>query len=315
MPDLRQLALAAIAESGGRSPRLALLLQTLAACSCQGGGNGVLYDLVFQPGNTGKLAPNAFTDLSVLAAAARQIPGQKLVTFDPSFIPGPMQIPAGAYDFRAPAGSGGKGADTVWRTDPVRFPGPVVNLADGVTLAGVGTFINVRVFSNNTTTPVITATAEETAWYVRGWSSIQPNGSQPFILDPIDRHNTILEVLDDGEILSGTGTAPFLQMAGALQAFTALTQGEAIINSDTLAGPVGNSYGGRIGQASGFISTAQIGLPGGVLAVTFGDQANTMQYDFTADAGFWAAPPPGTPQSAIHRLAKQVFALGGPIPL
>lgn len=223
-----------------------------------------------------------------------------------------MQILSGAYDFRSPAGPGGEGADTVWRTDPVRFPGPIVNLADGVTLAGVGTFLSVRVISNNTTTPVITATAEETAWYVRGWASIQANGSQPFVSDPNNGHNTILEVLDDGEII--TGTAPFLRMAGAGQFFTALTQGEGIINSDTLAGPVGNSYSGRIGQASGFISTTQTGLPG-PLAVAFGDQSLYIQYDPAADAGFWVAPPPSTPQSAIHRLAKQVFALGGPIPL
>jgi len=39
MPDLRNLAIAAVAESGNKSPRLAALLLKLAACACGSGEN------------------------------------------------------------------------------------------------------------------------------------------------------------------------------------------------------------------------------------------------------------------------------------
>jgi hypothetical protein len=257
------------------------------------------------------LAPNAFTSLALLAAAAQKIPGQKIITFDPSFqAPGaPMPIPALHYDFRSPFGVGGGGGDAVWRTDPSRFPAPfLLDLADGVTLDGVATFRDVRIESHNTLVPVITAKAENTAWYVEGWGSVTALGTKPFISDGVALHNVLLEVSDDGEI--ATGTAPFLAMVAAPgQALTAVTEDEGLIGPDTLAGGgPGNSYGGRT-SPSGFIDSAQTGLPGGALAVVPSAQSSLVQYN-----DLLVAPPLGASQvqAAIDAL-KVIIAGGSPV--
>jgi len=283
----------------------------------------VTYELVYQPGNPGPLAPNAYTDLAVLAVAAQKLVGQKLITFDPSYqAPGsPMPIPAAHYDFRSASGAGGGGADAVWRTDPSRYPAPfVIDLADGVTLDGVATFRDVRIVSNNTLVPVITAKPENTAWYLQGWGSVQANGTQPFISDVQGGHNVLVEIQDDGELV--TGSAPFIHMGyvglAPIQRLTAVTQNEGLINADTLAGFVGpgNSFGGRIGAASGFIATAQAGVPGGVLSVAFGEQDQFIQHNVVPpNPAVWLGGSPGTVYDAIEKLATQLIARagGGPI--
>jgi hypothetical protein len=293
---------------------LARAIAAVAAAS----NPGVFYELVYQPNASGTLAPNVFTDLQMLAAAAREIAGQKLVTFDPAFLPpgAPMPIPAGVYDFRSASGAGGAGADTVWRADPARFTVvPDVQLADGVTLLGVGTFRSVRVTSHNTTTPVITATADTTSWNVEGYSALKAMGSQPFLDDGVTGHITTLEVHDQSEI--DTGSAPFLRMSGAAQTLTVIADDQALVTQDTIAGVAGNSYGARISQASALIERLQAGLPGGAIAIAIGDNDLYVQHNVTtpAEAAAWGAPAPTTVEDAVRRIAIALAtATGMPIP-
>ena len=82
MPDLRNLAIAAIAESGNKSPRLAALLLKLAACACATedadpplGFFGAFDSGLFGPG-TRFLAPGSAAAPNTSSEVVIVIPGQ-----------------------------------------------------------------------------------------------------------------------------------------------------------------------------------------------------------------------------------------------
>jgi hypothetical protein len=226
-----------------------------------------------------------------------------------------MPIAPGFYDFRAPAGAGGGGADTVWRTDPSRFPAPfTIELADGVTIDGVSTFRDVRVVAQNTSAPVIVAGPGDTGWFLQGWGMVRNDGTKPFIDDAVVGHNTLVQVSNDAELATGANNAPFIRMSATPQSMTVLTQDEALVDANVLAGVAGNTYGARIGSASGQIVNPQIGLPGGVIAIAFGENDLYIQHNSPPNPLVWVTLP-GTTFQAIERIAAALAVrTGAPIP-
>lgn len=294
---------AAIGEEVGEGPLARALRALVPAPGAGGVPSQVSSNLVYQPNGPTPLPPNTFTDLHLLAAAARLIPGPKTVTFDPTFAPGNIPVPAGNYDFRY---AGGEENDTTWRADPTKVIATmptIVQLADGVTLQGIGGFDDVMVLAQNTGVPVIVATPRATAWWVRGYGAVHNTGTQPFISDTIPGHDVLVDLKGDAELVPGT--APFIFMGTPGQFLLAVTQDESIVGASTLAGVAGSTYGGRVGDAASFIDPNQPGLPGAALSVAFGEQSQYVQYTPTTPAQ-WA----GSPQSvreAIDRLANAIF--------
>jgi hypothetical protein len=281
-----------------------------------------VYELVYQPGNiniAGRLSPNCFTDWNMLVQNAQQIAGQKIITFDASFlIPGtPIVIPPGFYDFAFNGSAGLHGGDTVWRADPsvvITSTPTLLQLSDGVMVRGVSTFRDVRVVANNTGAPVITAALENTAWYFQGYATIQNLGTQAFIMDGITGHNVLFQVENDAETVTGVG--PAISMTALGQVLTVVTQEEGLVAANTIAGGAGNSYGGRIGQASGMIDPNQAGLPGGILVVAFGEQDQFIQHVVSPpNPAIWVGGSPGTVHAAIERIAAALVARTGGVPI
>jgi len=257
--------------------------------------------LVFRPGAAPN-APNVFSTVMALAAAAFAVQGPKTVFIDPTYAP--AVIPAGSWNL---------GADTELAGDEGEGSITLLTGAPEAVLRGVTQVRDLLVVSQGTSAFLpLPPRLGGVAFSLWGSATLRADG--PGAVLELTGAGLLVPLMYGASALAhGVGPAINLPVAGSV--LQIVTYDTAFVDQDTLALAAGSQVAGvQLASPAASASPNQPRCPTGVLHVEPGALPQGIQY-FPTDPSKWAQTGMRNEQQALDRLAAAVSGLlGGPIP-
>ena len=246
-------------------------------------------------------AGNVFASWAALVTAAAPIVGPKRVYFDNTL--GPCVIPAGVWTF----GSYTKffGPSESSSSTPIRCT-PIA-IADGAKLIDVFEFEALAIDSQTSTfvLDAPAATPGAVLYVVRENATVvQSNAAGVFARANQPGGTLVFALIGGAQTITGAGPVVKATAIGA-SLIVAASQGQAIVNQDTIAAIVGAGVGAALVDPACIVNPLQAGVPGGILQTNLVSEAARVHYDDTLVAPLLTA---ADVQAAIDALKTRTLA-------
>jgi hypothetical protein len=246
-------------------------------------------------------AGNVFASWAALVTAAAAIVGPKRVYFDNTL--GPCVIPAGVWTF----GSYTKffGPSESSSSTPIRLT-PIA-IADGAKLIDVFEFEALAIDSQTSTfvLDAPAATPGAVLYVVRENATVvQSNAAGVFARANQPGGTLVFALIGGAQTITGAGPVVKATAIGA-SLIVAASQGQAIVNQDTIAAIVGAGVGAALVDPACIVNPLQAGVPGGILQTNLVSEAARVHYDDTLVAPLLTA---ADVQAAIDALKTRTLA-------